>query len=88
MAAEGIIGVAELPERIIDHALSQPEGTSVGEGRPHERVMVEMALSRFRGDKAKAARFIGWTTDELEKTPATAWREGFRETEQEWKAVA
>jgi hypothetical protein len=50
--------------------------------------MVEMALSRFRGDKAKAARFIGWTTDELEKTPATAWREGFRETEQEWKAVA
>jgi DNA-binding NtrC family response regulator len=70
MAAEGIIGVAELPERIIDHALSQPEGTSVGEGRPHERVMVEMALSRFRGDKAKAARFIGWSRPKLYRVMA------------------
>ncbi len=65
MAAGGVIGVGELPERIIDHALSEPEGTALGEGRPHERVMIEMALARYSGDKAKAARFIGWSRPKL-----------------------
>ncbi len=65
LAAGGVIGVGELPERIIDHALSEPEGTALGEGRPHERVMIEMALARFSGDKAKAARFIGWSRPKL-----------------------
>jgi transcriptional regulator with PAS, ATPase and Fis domain len=65
MAAEGIIGVGELPERVIDHALAEPEGTALGEGRPHEHVMLEMALARFKGDKAKAARYIGWSPPKL-----------------------
>ena len=65
MAADGIIGVAALPERIIDHALAEPEGTALGEGTPHERVMVEMALHRFSGDKSKAARYIGWSRPKL-----------------------
>ena len=65
VATNGVIGVAELPERVIDHALATPEGTALGEGKPHERVMIEMALCRFEGDKAKAARFIGWSRPRL-----------------------
>jgi len=68
VAADRIIGVGALSERIIDHALAEPEGAALGEARPHEQVMVEMALNRFRGDKAKAARYIGWTTDAALKT--------------------
>jgi two-component system NtrC family response regulator len=68
LAAEGVIGVAELPERIIDHALAEPSGTMesyTGDGKPRERVMIELALNRFNGDKAKAARYIGWSRPKL-----------------------
>jgi transcriptional regulator with PAS, ATPase and Fis domain len=75
LAAEGVIGVAELPERIIDHALAEPAGAMesyTGDGKPRERVMIELALNRFNGDKAKAARYIGWSPSVAEKTSETS----------------
>jgi DNA-binding NtrC family response regulator len=65
LAGEGILGVAELPERIIDNALAEPDGGYAGEERPHERVLIEIALQKFRGDKTQAARFIGWSRPRL-----------------------
>ena len=39
-----------------------------GDGNGHksgEQIMIEEALRRFAGDKAKAARFIGWNRQKL-----------------------
>jgi two-component system NtrC family response regulator len=65
LAAGGVIGVAELPERIIDHALAEPGSIRAGDGKSAEQVMIELALARFGGDKAKAARHIGWSRPKL-----------------------
>ena len=67
LAGERIIGVAELPDRIIDNALAEPEGGYRGDEspKPHERVLIEIALQRFNGDKTKAARYIGWSRPRL-----------------------
>jgi two-component system NtrC family response regulator len=78
MATEGVIGVGELPERVIDFSLAEPargegdggragsgDGPEAGVFKPAERVMIETALSRFSGDKTKAARFIGWSRPKL-----------------------
>ncbi len=68
LAAEGVIGVAELPERIVDHALAEPAGAIgdyTSDGKPREQVLIELALNRFNGDKAKAARYIGWSRPKL-----------------------
>jgi len=43
-------------------------GPNGGNGNGHktgEQMMVEDALRRFGGDKAKAARFIGWNRQKL-----------------------
>jgi len=70
LAGEGVIGVAELPDRIIDNVLAEPDGAYDGPGgrqgqKPYEQVLIETALQRFKGDKAKAARFIGWSRARL-----------------------
>jgi len=65
LAGEGVIGVAELPDRILDNALAEPDRGYLGAAKPHERVLIELALGRFRGDKAKAARYIGWSRPKL-----------------------
>jgi len=69
-----VIGVDALPDGIIDFALAErcepyPDGAT----KPQEMVMIETALIRFRGDKAKAARHIGWTTNVTLKT-LQRWR--------------
>ena len=84
----GVIGVAELPERVIDHALAEPDRRYDGMPKAHEQVMIELALSRFRGDKAKTARHIGWTTSVLEKTFVKVWGEPFRSGREGWLAAA
>ena len=88
LAVEGIIGVGELPERIIDHSLAEASGSYTGKGKPREHVMIETALARFAGDKAKAARDIGWSTYVTEKTPGRGWMEGFHRGVDRWAAVA
>ena len=66
MTAGVVIGVDALPDGIIDFALAErcepyPDGAT----KPQEMVMIETALIRFRGDKAKAARHIGWNRPKL-----------------------
>jgi DNA-binding NtrC family response regulator len=61
-----IIGVDALPDCVIDHALAERStGYPPEADKPHEVVMIEEALIRFRGDKAKTARFIGWNRQKL-----------------------
>ena len=61
MASGNILGVETLPEHIIDFCLAErADGWAVGADKPNEMVMIEQALIKFRGDKSKAARFIGW----------------------------
>jgi hypothetical protein len=49
--------------------------------------MLEMALARFKGDKAKAARYIGWSPSVLEKTPASLCSSGWTPSELEKTSV-
>jgi DNA-binding NtrC family response regulator len=66
MAHGPIIGVDALPDSVIDHALAErSEGYPRDTDKPHEVVMIENALIKFRGDKAKTARFIGWNRQKL-----------------------
>ena len=90
MAAGLTIGVDALPDNIIDYALAErtqayPDPTT----KPHEMVMIEEVLIKFRGDKSKTARFIGWSPDELLKTPCPReWTLRFRHTGRTWKMAA
>jgi DNA-binding NtrC family response regulator len=66
LASGEVIGVDALPDCVIDFALAERAGTYRGPvSKPQEMVMIEEALIRFRGDKAKAARFIGWNRPKL-----------------------
>jgi len=66
MASGVTVGVDALPDNIIDYALAEKSDPYPdGRAKPHERVMIETALIRFRGDKAKTARFIGWSRTKL-----------------------
>ncbi|MGH9866626.1 MAG: sigma-54 interaction domain-containing protein [Candidatus Polarisedimenticolia bacterium] len=66
LAPGPVIGVDSLPDGIIDHVLAERSGGYPREAdRPHEIVMIENALIKFRGDKAKTARFIGWHRQKL-----------------------
>jgi hypothetical protein len=47
--------------------------------------MIEDALRRFRGDKAKAARYIGGTGDEATKMQACPGKEGFWRVGEGWR---
>src|SRR5206468_12563108 len=62
-----LASVSNLPEGIRAAAGIAPPGKN-GDGNGHktgEQLMVEEALRRFGGDKAKAARFIGWNRQKL-----------------------
>ena len=66
MAPGVTVGVEALPDGVIDYALAEraqpyPEGAA----KPHEMVMIEETLIKFRGDKSKTARFIGWNRPKL-----------------------
>ncbi|HZI93073.1 MAG TPA: sigma-54 dependent transcriptional regulator [Patescibacteria group bacterium] len=66
MAAGDVIGVDALPDGVIDFALAERSGPYPDEAaKPQEMVMIEKALIRFRGDKSKAARAIGWNRPKL-----------------------
>jgi len=66
MAAGSIIGVDALPDNVIDYALAERAGPYPGDGdKAQEMVMIETNLIKFRGDKSKAARAIGWNRPKL-----------------------
>ena len=66
MAAGQTVGVDALPDNVIDYALAERcEAYPLGADKPQEMVMIESALIRFRGDKSKAARAIGWNRPKL-----------------------
>ena len=67
LSGGSILGVAELPERIVDNALAEPGPREPGDDSRSagERVMIELALTRFQGDKTKAAGYIGWSRPRL-----------------------
>ncbi|HEU4402460.1 MAG TPA: sigma 54-interacting transcriptional regulator [Candidatus Polarisedimenticolia bacterium] len=60
-----VIAMEDLPEGV--RPVGAGEGPN-GNGNGHksgERLMIEDALRRYAGDKAKAARFIGWNRQKL-----------------------
>ncbi len=66
MTAGATIGVDALPDSVIDYALAErTEAYPDPSTKPHEMVMIEDALIKFRGDKSKTARYIGWNRPKL-----------------------
>jgi len=62
-----VISLGSLPEGLrtaVGLAPANGNGDSHGH-KTGEQVMIEEALCRFSGDKAKAARFIGWNRQKL-----------------------
>jgi DNA-binding NtrC family response regulator len=62
-----VLSLENLPDGVRAAAGIAPPGKN-GDGNGHktgEQLMVEEALRRFGGDKAKAARFIGWNRQKL-----------------------
>ncbi len=67
LAPAGTITVDDLPDGLRPAAEAHPAGSN-GNGNGHktgEQIMIEEALRRHGGDKAKAARFIGWNRQKL-----------------------
>jgi transcriptional regulator with PAS, ATPase and Fis domain len=60
----GVLAVSHLPERIIDFALAEPRD-GYAEARNAEQRMIESALLRHEGNKARAAAEIGWNRPKL-----------------------
>jgi len=90
LATGTIIGVDALPDGVIDFALAERATAYPGAAqKPQEMVMIEQALIRFRGDKSKAARLIGWTPDVTLKTPCPReWTVRFQQGLGAWKSAA
>jgi len=59
------IGVDDLPGMIRSAAGIAPTNGNGDGHKTGEQIMIEEALRRFAGDKAKAARFIGWNRQKL-----------------------
>ena len=78
-----------LPDNVIDYALAERPSGQPGADKPHEAVMIEQALIRFRGDKSETARFIGWTPDDtLKRNRPQEWTLTFRHDAHAWKEAA
>jgi DNA-binding NtrC family response regulator len=58
------IELAHLPDTIVQFALSEPLD-GYGEAKGAERLMIEDALVRSNGNKARAAAHIGWNRPKL-----------------------
>jgi Nif-specific regulatory protein len=58
------------------------------DGKSGEQVMIEDALRRCGGDKAKAARYIGWTGVVAEKMQPSACQEAIRWGREGWRQAA
>jgi regulatory Fis family protein len=74
--------LSDLPDSIRRGAL-----VSFSEKKGEHRLIVE-ALFRFGGDKTRAAEFIGWTPDVLEKTSGWRGEERFRGEGEGWSEAA
>jgi Nif-specific regulatory protein len=62
-----VVKVEDLPA-IVRATVGIPSASGKANGNGHktgEHIMIEDALRRFAGDKAKAARFIGWNRQKL-----------------------
>ena len=82
------MGASDLPDRI-----RQLQGLFDGHARPTgpktgEQLLIERALQDSGGDKAKAARYIGWTPDVAEKMQIRTGEERFRWGGKEWGKAA
>jgi transcriptional regulator with PAS, ATPase and Fis domain len=90
MASSAVIGVDALPDSIIDFALAErSQPYPAGAVKPQEMEMIESALIRFRGDKSKAARHVGWTPNVTLKTNRPReWTVTFRHAARVWKKAA
>jgi len=60
-----VIVVDDLPGMIRSAAGLAPTNGNGDGHKTGEQIMIEEALRRFAGDKAKAARFIGWNRQKL-----------------------
>ncbi|MFQ5701865.1 MAG: sigma 54-interacting transcriptional regulator, partial [Acidobacteriota bacterium] len=61
-----VIGVDALPDSIVDFSLAERvRQYPLASSKPREMVMIEETLIKFRGDKSKAARSIGWNRPKL-----------------------
>ncbi len=82
------IDADDLPDRIRHLMITEePPGYSPA-GKGGEHLMIEKALHNFEGDKTRAARFIGWTPDELEKMPGWPPKEGMAWGREGWRQAA
>jgi two-component system nitrogen regulation response regulator NtrX len=64
LCESGVLAISDLPERIIDFALAEPRD-GYAEARNAEQRMIESALLRHQGNKARAAAEIGWNRPKL-----------------------
>ena len=88
MAGGPVIGVDALPDGVIDYALAERAGPYPDDAaKPQEMVMIEKTLIKFRGDKSKTARAIGWTPDGTLKTPQL-WKLRFATMRKRWRTAA
>jgi len=62
-----VIRAQDLPEGLRAGAeeMGGKDGAAVGSRKSGEHLMIEEALRRFSGDKAKTARYIGWNRQKL-----------------------
>jgi transcriptional regulator with GAF, ATPase, and Fis domain/serine/threonine protein kinase/tetratricopeptide (TPR) repeat protein len=65
LAAGSVITVEHLPAVLRESIVSTGSGGNGNGSKTGEQLMIEDALQRFGGDKAKAARFIGWNRQKL-----------------------
>jgi DNA-binding NtrC family response regulator len=64
VADAGSIDIVHLPEQLVRFALAEPAG-AYGKAKGAERLMIEEALLRWSGNKARAAAWIGWNRPKL-----------------------
>ena len=60
-----VITLGDVPEGIVPRAMPVSGGGNGNGHKTGEQLMIEEALRRYGGDKAKAARFIGWNRQKL-----------------------
>jgi Nif-specific regulatory protein len=65
LSAGDVIDVSDLPDALRGPTEGQTDGSNGNGHKSGEQVMIEDALRRFGGDKAKTARYIGWNRQKL-----------------------
>jgi Nif-specific regulatory protein len=65
LSPAAVVSIEDLPEGLRPVAAGPEQGTNGNGSKNGERLMIEDALRRHGGDKAKTARFIGWNRQKL-----------------------